>query len=80
MDEVDLSDTKIFDEVESVVKIHNVDISDAFQIVTVKRGKHSKFSGESKSLLITADTDLAIAAKAEGINTWDCLNDPVPKI
>lgn len=78
VDEADFSDSKIFDEVESVVKKYGIDISDAFQIVTIKRGKYSRCSGESQSLLITADKGLAKAARNEGIKVWLCLNEPVP--
>ena len=78
LDEVDLSDSKIFEEVESIIKEHRLDLSDAFQTVTIKWGKYSNFSGESQSLLITADRGLAKAARSEGIKVWECSHEPVP--
>jgi predicted nucleic acid-binding protein len=78
LDEVPLSDPKIFNAVESVIKKHQIDVSDAFQIVTIKRGRFKKFSGESQSLLITADRGLAKAARLEGVKVWECTHEPIP--
>ena len=78
VDEISLSDPKIFNEVESVVKKYNIDISDAFQIVTIKKGRFSRFVDESQSLLISADSDLAKAARSEGVKVWVCTHEPIP--
>jgi len=52
---------------------------DAFQLLTVKEGDFSHFINDSKTLLITADKNLASAAEKEGIKTWYCLNSEIPK-
>ncbi|TAK03091.1 PIN domain-containing protein [bacterium] len=79
LDEVPLTEPKVFEEVEAIVKKYQIDTSDALQIVTIKRGEFSNFTGESQSLLITADGDLAKAARHEGLIVWDCVHEPSPK-
>ena len=79
IDDVGISTRVVFDEVEDLTKKHaKVDISDTYQLVTLKRGKFSKYSGESSPILITADERLADAARAEGMRVWDCLREPAP--
>ena len=68
----------MFDEVEAIVKKYQIDVSDALQIVTIKKGEFNKFIGESQSLLITADEGLANAARSEGLAVWDCIHEPSP--
>jgi predicted nucleic acid-binding protein len=79
LDEVPLTEPEVFEEVEAIIKRYQIDISDALQIVTIKKGKFSSFASESKSLLITADSDLAKAARNEGLLVWDCINEPSPE-
>lgn len=78
LDDVSLTDPAMFDEVETIVKKYQIDVSDALQIVTIKKGEFNKFVGESQSLLITADEDLANAARSEGLAVWDCIHEPSP--
>ncbi|MBU2591478.1 MAG: PIN domain-containing protein, partial [Nitrospinae bacterium] len=59
--DVDLADREIYSEIEEICKNYKLDIADAFQLVTLKAGFPSSFDGESKTMLITADKDLAIA-------------------
>ena len=79
LDEVPLTEPKVFEEVETIVKKYHIDTSDALQIVTIKKGKFNNFAGESQSLLITADGDLAKAARNEGLIVWDCVHEPSAK-
>lgn len=79
LDEVPLTGPEVFGEVEAIVKRYQIDISDALQIVTIKKGKYYNLAGESKSLLITADRGLAEAARNEGLIVWDCIHEPSPK-
>jgi predicted nucleic acid-binding protein len=79
LDEVPLTDATTFDDVEEIVKKHQIDVSDALQIVTLKKGRYRSFVGESQSLLITADADLAKAARSEGLQVWDCINEASPE-
>lgn len=78
LDEVSLAQPKEFEEVEAIVRKYQIDTSDALQIVTIKKDKFSNFSGESQSLLITADGGLAKAARNEGLVAWDCVREPCP--
>ena len=77
LDEVPLTEPEVFEE--AIVKRYQIDTSDALQIVTIKNGKFSNFAGESKPLLITADSDLAKAARNEGVKVWDCIHEPNPQ-
>ena len=64
-------------EAENLARQHELDLSDALQIVTVKeRFKHWAY--ESKTVLATADRDLQKAAQQEGLRVWNCLDGPGP--
>ncbi len=78
IDDVSITNIDIFYEVNNLVKKHLIDVSDAFQIVSINRSYFSKFK-VSKPILITADKDLAEAAKKEGLNTWYFIKEPSPK-
>jgi len=78
LDEVSLTDPAMFEEVEAIVKKYKIDVSDALQIVTIQKGRFKSFVDESQSLLITADEDLAEAARSEGLKTWYCIKEPTP--
>ncbi|MBN2482877.1 MAG: type II toxin-antitoxin system VapC family toxin [Candidatus Omnitrophica bacterium] len=69
----DIWDVNVYQEVEFLSKQYSLDISDAFQLCTMKRGIFGKLLGESQPILITADKNLAKAARAEGLKAWDCL-------
>ena len=69
----------IFNEAEKLVIKYAVDLVDAYQIVTLKRGTPRLFQDGSKTLFITADESLGDAAKKEGMTVWNCLKEPVPK-
>jgi predicted nucleic acid-binding protein len=45
-----------------------IDLSDALQIISMKKGFYSLLEGESKPVLITADNDLGEVAKKEGLS------------
>jgi predicted nucleic acid-binding protein len=79
IEDVNMSDRTLFTEVENLARQHrrNLDVSDAFQIVTIKYDFFSKFS-ETKPLLITADSNLADVARQEGLKVWYCVNEPPP--
>jgi predicted nucleic acid-binding protein len=58
-------------------KYKKLDMSDVLQLVTIQDGYFSKGAGGSKTLLVTADKNLAAAAVAENVRVWDC-NLPLP--
>ena len=80
IEDVEIKDSIVFVEVENLVRKYqeSIDVSDAFQIVSVKRNYFSRFECDSKPILITGDKDLAIAARQERIRVWDCVNEPEP--
>ena len=61
-----------------IAKKYSLDLSDAFQILSVKEGYFSPLTRDSKTILVTADKELAEAAKSEGIRVWNCMKEPVP--
>ena len=78
IDEIELANPFVYREVESVAKKHELDLSDALQLVTILKGRYSVLGPDSASVLITADESLAEAATSEGIRTWNCVKDPRP--
>lgn len=68
----------LFFEVEALARRHNLDIVDGIQMHALLRGRFSHFAGSHKNLLIIADEELAAAARAEGIDVWDCMHEPGP--
>ena len=68
----------VFFEVEEVARRHNFDLVDAIQLYTLLRGRFANYAGQHKSLLITADENLAAAARIEGIEVWDCTQESPP--
>lgn len=80
IEDVEMKDSMVFVEVERLVRKYKktIDVSDAFQIVSMKRNYFSRFTSDSKPILITGDNALAIAARQEGIRVWDCVNEPEP--
>jgi predicted nucleic acid-binding protein len=61
-----LADNNLEKAIEIIEKYH-IDLFDALQIVDVKYGQYSSFRRKSQTLLITADENLANAAKKEGV-------------
>jgi len=64
---LNLVDSKTFPEVQSLARKYSLDLSDAFQILSVTKGPYSPMIGESQTILVTADENLAAAARSEGI-------------
>ena len=56
----------------------SLDLSDAFQILSVRDGCYSGSARESRPILVTADEDLAKAANAEGLRVWYFMKEPTP--
>ena len=72
-------DTKeVYDKAENFVVKYNIDIVDASQIVIIQKLSASKTTEGFSPILITADKDLAIAAKDQKLSVWDVCNYPPP--
>lgn len=78
IDQVSILSPKVLNEAEALIKKYNLDFIDCIQIITILHGRYSVLSADSKSILITADQDLAKAASAEGARVWDCTSEPPP--
>ena len=76
--DIDLQDPVIFFRVRELVERHSLDLSDAFQILSVKEGYFSHLINDSQTVLVTADEALAKAARIEGIRSWYCLGESEP--
>jgi predicted nucleic acid-binding protein len=66
-----------FDQIKPLVERHNLDVSDAVQIASVKTILGA-YAGESRPTFATADNGLAAAARAEGLKVWDIMVEPHP--
>ena len=67
-----------FREARDLVLRRQLDFSDAFQILSVKIGYFSRAVDDSRTLLVTADNPLAVAARAEGLRVWNVLTEATP--
>lgn len=76
--DIDLKDPRVFFVVRELAERHTLDLSDAFQIVSIKEGYFSHLINESQTVLVTADEALAKAARFEGVRSWYCLGEPEP--
>ena len=63
--DINFQDPLVFTKVQDLAKHHELDWSDAFQILSVKEGYFSHLAEESRTVLVTADKKLALAARAE---------------
>jgi predicted nucleic acid-binding protein len=77
-EEPEIDSVKTFMRAQKFAKKHDLDLSDALQLLGVKHGKFCKFAKESKTMLITSDGALAKAAKTEGLRVWNCEKDSKP--
>lgn len=77
-EDLDLGHPLVFSEVKTVATKHNLDWSDAFQIVSVRDGFFARLVNNSQTLLITADNELAEAARAENLRVWNCITEAHP--
>lgn len=78
IEDIGVAAQETFQEVERLAQAHDLDISDAYQLVTIKTGFFSQFKGGSEPLLVTADETLAKAARKEGLRAWDCVHETAP--
>ena len=75
--DLNFTDPDIFKSARSIVEEHNIDLSDAFQILSVKQGYFSRHINDSQTLLVTADKKLAKAARSLELRVWSVLEEDV---
>jgi predicted nucleic acid-binding protein len=73
-------DRRLIYELGQLVKKHKIDYSDVLQIYAVLHGKRKHYAHECKTVLVTADSDLAKAARAEGLRVWHFPKDTPPNL
>jgi predicted nucleic acid-binding protein len=78
IDELEILSPVVSGEFERLVAKYKLDFVDCLQIATLKHGKYRIFDGPSKSILITADRELAKAARSEGARVWECSSENPP--
>jgi predicted nucleic acid-binding protein len=67
-----------FNEAKHIAETTGLDFSDAFQILSVRAGFFSVLARESRTILVTADSALAEAARAADLRVWDVMREPPP--
>jgi predicted nucleic acid-binding protein len=72
--DLDLIDPVVFNVTRDIVTNDRLDISDAFQIVSIIKG--CPFAGDSRTILITDDKKLARAARRQDCKVWHLPDDP----
>jgi predicted nucleic acid-binding protein len=77
-DVIPILSKEVGDEAERMIDAYDIDFLDCFQLIVIKRGHFRHMVGGSKTLLITADRNLAKAARKEGLSAWCCLDELVP--
>ena len=67
-----LNDVAVFKEVYDYALKYDIDIADAIQLYVILKGRYSMLTGESMSVLITADEKLEEATLEKNIRVWNC--------
>jgi len=84
IEEIEVNQRSVFREIEGLVKKYcndhkdSIDVVDAFQIYTLKKGFFSSLKGGSAPILITADAKLGEATQNDGLKVWSCTKEPPP--
>lgn len=76
--DLDFTHPPTFARAKEIVERYDIDLSDAFQVLSVKEGYFSPMVNDSRTLLITADEKLAEVAQAEGLAAWYCVKGRAP--
>jgi predicted nucleic acid-binding protein len=76
--DLDYSESHVLFPAMNLAEKHSLDISDAFQILSVKAGVYSPLAGGSQTVLVTADRGLASAARSEGLRVWSVMDEDPP--
>ena len=76
--DLNFTEPATFAEAKKIAERSQLDLSDAFQILSVKKGYFSVLVNESSTVLVTADKELADAARAESLRAWNLMLEPAP--
>lgn len=78
IENIDITDRKVYIEVVKIAVKYNIDIADAIQLYAIIYGKYKRFCGSSSSILITADSKQQTAAENLKIRVWNIENQLKP--
>lgn len=78
IDDLDFNDPLTFAQTRYLAERSGLDLSDAFQIMSVKRGYFSGLVNDSATVLVTADNALAVVARDEGLRVWNVNHENPP--
>lgn len=73
------TDNEVFCDAKELTMDSDLDLSDAFQLLSLQAGYFAHLIGGSATLL-TADKALAYAARAMGLPVWDCQREIMPQL
>lgn len=76
--DLNFTDPLTFSHAKDIAQRSQLDLSDAFQILSVKEGYFSVLVNDSATVLVTADKELAEAARIEGLRAWNVMLEPAP--
>ena len=76
--DIKLTSPIVLHDAQQLARKHELDLSDAFQILSVKSGYFSRLTAGSQTILCTADGRLATAARREGLRVWNLMTEPMP--
>lgn len=76
--DLNFSDPQVFASTKELAERFHLDLSDAFQVISVKHGCFSSLARDSATVLVTADAGLVAAAKSEGLRVWSVLTEAAP--
>lgn len=78
--DIDFFRRDVFADAKRLAERHDLDLSDAFQLLTLHVAGFSQFIGGRPGLLVTADEPLASAARAMKLSVWNCMRELMPVI
>jgi predicted nucleic acid-binding protein len=78
LNDLDFTDVEVFSDAKELAEHSDLDLSDAFQLLSLEAGYFSVLVGGSKTLLVTADEALANAARSRRLPVWDCQREAMP--
>jgi predicted nucleic acid-binding protein len=78
VDDIVFTDRDVFRDAREMAQEYHLDLSDAFQLLTLQAGFFAGLIGGSQTILVTADEPLAKAARTLRLPVWDCMREPVP--
>ena len=78
LNEPDLLTPEVFMATRRLASTYDLDLSDAFQLYSVKYGFFSVLGRESRTLLVSADAAFVNAARMEGLRAWNVMKEAPP--